>query len=184
MIQIDAVGWSEKYLKKTCPKCGKENSLQYVQTQKRYKIGNFKIINSGPRNFGRECSNCYDLSMLSKTDQSIVNKLEYYFKRPTEENLTRKSHIARNMKYPVLGMKKREEIRSENMKEGKISILIGSIFGLVVSIFYTPGIWIIPIIMLLGLYAALEDPELKFKALHEKSSGIKRKRKDSKRVLQ
>lgn len=184
MVQIDAVGWSENYLDKTCSKCGKIKSLQYIQTQKRYKIGNFKLINSGPRDFGRECTNCYDLSAISKTDQSIVPKLKYYFKRPTPENISKKSQVSRNIKYPVLSMKQREEIRSENMKEAKISVLLGSIIGVIGWLFYPLAIWIVPITALLGIYAALEDPELKFKGLHEKNIGLKRKGKDSKRSLQ
>ena len=184
MVHTDAVGWSEEYLKITCSKCNEKNSLQFVQTQKRYKINKLKLINSGPRHFGRECSNCFDLTFVSKSDQKVVAKLDYYFKRPTEENINRKSYYSRNIKYPVLGKKKREEIRAENIKEGIQSLVIGSIIGLIISIFYQPAIWIVPIMILFGIYAALEDPEIKFKALIEKSKGIKPKRIDSKRRLQ
>ncbi|OLS24101.1 MAG: hypothetical protein HeimC2_23750 [Candidatus Heimdallarchaeota archaeon LC_2] len=184
MIQIDAVGWSEEYLTKTCSKCDSDNSLQFVRTQKRYKIGNFKLINSGSRHFGRECFNCFNLTPISKSDLRTVTKLDYYFKRPTEENINRKSYYARNVKFPVLDKKKRDEIRSENIKEGLMSMVIGSIVGVIIALFYGPAIWIVPIMLLFGIYAALEDPETKFKGLIEKSKGVRPKRRDSKRRLQ
>lgn len=184
VIQIDAVGWSEEYLTKTCSKCDSDNSLQFVQTQKRYKFGNFKLINSGSRHFGRECSNCLNLTPISKSDLRTVIKIDYYFKRPNEENINRKSYHARNVKFPVLDKKKRDEIRAENIKEGKMSIIIGSIVGVIISLFYGPAIWIVPIMILFGIYAALEDPETKFKGLIEKTRDRRPKKRDSKRRLQ
>ena len=185
MIQTKAVAWSEKFLTKTCNNCGTENSLHFVQTQKMYKFGKLKM-NSGLRSFGKECSNCLDLTPTSKSNDNALAKLEYYYLRPTEENIKGKSDATRNVKYPVLNEKQRQEIRSENIKEGIMSAAVGSFIGIILSVFYQPSIWMAPIFILLGIYAAFEDPEIKFRGLIEKSKGtsIKPKRKDTKRTLQ
>lgn len=183
MIKTEAVGWSNRYAKSTCSKCGKTNTLQHVQNQKKLKIAGLKIINIGPREFNFECSNCLNLSTMNKTAARESKRLKYYFKRPTKANVMDKSELTKNVRYPVLSLEKRNQIRSENQKEGMISAGIGVISGLILLNWFAWGIWIFLLSIVFGFYAAFEDPEMKFRGDIEKSKDMHKPKTKSKRTL-
>lgn len=183
MIKTEAIGWSAKFDPKPCSNCNKKNSLQNVQSQKRIKIGKLKIVNRGPREFRFECSKCRNLFDMNKTEIRESQRLKYYFRRPTKENVNAKSELTKNVKYPVLTMEKRNEIRDENQKEGLISGGVGIFAGIILLSWFSWAIWIIVISIVFGIYAALEDPEMKFRGDIEKSKDIHKPKIKSKRTL-
>lgn len=183
MLRTEAVGWSNKFIQKPCTNCKEKNSLQIVQNQKRIKIGNFKIINIGARDFSFECSNCHNLSKMTKTEVRESQRMKYYFRRPTKQNIQDKSELTRNVKYPVLKLEKRNEIRAENQREGLISAVIGVIIGIILLNWFAWAIWVFILSILFGIYAAFEDPEMKFRADIEKAKDIHKPKLKSKRTL-
>lgn len=183
MLKKEVVAWSNKYSKNSCSKCGKKNTLQYVQNQKKISLGRLKIINIGPREFNFECSNCLNHRAMNKTEIRESQRLKYYFRRPTKENIIDKSELTKNVKYPVLTIEKRDQIRSENQKEGMISAAFGVVISLIMLNWFTWAIWIALLSILFGFYAAFEDPEMKFRADIEKSKDIHKPKTKSKRTL-
>jgi hypothetical protein len=169
VIKTEAVGWSNKIFSNPCPKCKKNKTQQYVEIQKRLKLGPRKLINFGFRDTAMECSNCSNISILTKTQEREAKRMKYYFKRPTQANIGDKNELTRNVKYPILDLETRKRIRSKNKQEGFTSAVLGLVIGLILNIWFSWGIWIGIIFVLFGLYGAIEDPVLKFQHDLEKS---------------
>lgn len=153
-----------------------------VQTQKRFKIGPIKLINLGPRGFGRECLVCHDVSVATPGDLKTAKKLEYYFRRDIG-----KSNVGQdkrgNKKYPILKDKTRELIRKDNRKEGLISGAAGSVIAIILAIWFSWWIWIFILVWIGALYAILEDPEMKHRAHIEKHGKVFDGKSTSRRSL-
>lgn len=173
MLKQDAVGWSHKFIKKKCASCGIDNKIMFVQLQKRIRIGPIKLINLGQRTLGRECKNCLDITAPSRGDMKLASTLEYYFKKQIKSTLSvGHNDKTSNRKYPILDKKTRKLIRSNNRKEGLISGSIGIVIAIVLSAWFSWWLWIVALSWFGGLYAILEDPELKHRAHIEKTGKV------------
>ncbi|MCH8908431.1 MAG: ABC transporter permease [Candidatus Heimdallarchaeota archaeon] len=177
----EIVSWSGVFHSGQCKTCGKTKTIQFVQTQEKVKLGPIKLINLGSRGFSKECSNCKSVYELKKTESSTARR-EKYSIRSISPKTDVEVEPLRYKKYPALKTKTRKEIRAENIKEGITSAAIGGVIGLIVLLFVWWGVIIILLSLLGGLYAGLEDPELKHHAQYEKTGHVYTK-ENSKRQL-
>ena len=172
MLKEEPVGWSHNFIKRKCPKCGVDNKIMLVQTQKRFKLGPLKLINKGPRGFGRECLICHDVSTATPGDLKTAQKLEYYFRREISTQSVGLQDKRANRKYPILDNKTRELIRKDNRKEGLISGAAGTVIAIILAIWFSWWKWVLLLVWIGALYAIYEDPEMKHRATIEKHGKV------------